>query len=115
MSRRGSVWLVALLLGCGPKIESQTFAEFPALPSDQEIQVFPEDLPECPYEQVGIIASESVEATKKRASEMGAHAVIGTALAKARPTDPRKNICGTRKCVQYNTVAIRFTDPECMH
>ena len=43
---------------------------------------------------------------------MGADGVIGTILAQEGQSD-RASTCGTPNCVQYNTVAIRFTDPSC--
>ncbi len=101
------------LIGCGPKVMSQVKVALDPLPPDQEVMVFATDLPECAYEVVGIIASNDLEATKKRAREMGADGVIGTVLAESGSSASRAGACGTPSCVQYNAVAIRFTDPSC--
>jgi len=75
--------------------------------------VFASELPTCAYEEVGLIASEDLDATLKQARQMGADGVIGTVLAEAdRPAGDRST-CGTPNCVKYNTVAIRFTDRTC--
>ncbi len=102
-----------VLIGCGPKVMSQVKVALDPLPPDHEVMVFATDLPECAYEVVGIIASNDLEATKQRAREMGADGVIGTVLAESDSSAGRAGACGTPNCVQFNTVAIRFTDPSC--
>ncbi len=113
MSRTCLLVAAVLLIGCGPKVMSQVKLELDPLPPDQDVTVFASDLPECAYEVVGIIASDALEATKKRAREMGADGVIGTVLAESESTASQAGACGTSRCVQFNTVAIRFTDPGC--
>ncbi len=113
MSRTCLLLAAVLLIGCGPKIKSQVKVALDPLPPDQDVMVFATDLPECAYEVVGIIASNDLEATKQRAREMGADGVIGTVLAESDSSAGRAGACGTPNCVQFNTVAIRFTDPGC--
>jgi hypothetical protein len=104
---------LTLLAACGPKIKSQARVELDPLPADYEVKVFADELPRCAYEEVGIIGSRDLDATLDRARKMGADGVIGTVLAEAGRTPDDAGICGTPNCVQYNTVAIRFTDPTC--
>jgi len=81
MSRRTSLIAVLLLAACGPKVQSMTKVELDPLPGDHEVKVFADALPQCPYEEVGIIASKDLDATLDRARKMGADGVIGTVLA----------------------------------
>ncbi len=114
MSKR--VWLLAAMVfatACGPSMKTQVRVELDPLPADHEVKVFASDLPTCAYEEVGLIASEDLDATLKKARQMGADGVIGTILAEAGRPAGDARICGTPNCVQYNTVAIRFTDPAC--
>lgn len=104
---------LVLLAACGPKIKSQTRVELDPLPADHEVKVFADELPRCAYEEVGIIGSKDLDATLDRARKMGADGVIGTVLAEAARAPSDTSICGTPSCIQYNTVAIRFTDPTC--
>lgn len=115
MSRTCLVLAAVLLTGCGPKVKSQTKVTLDPLPPDRAVKVFAADLPGCVYEVVGIIASDDLEATIRRAREMGADGVIGTVLAQSGSSASQASICGTPNCLQYNTVAIRFTDPSCTH
>ncbi len=113
MSRR--TWMIAaaaLAAACGPGVKKYVIVELDPLPSTAEVKVFASDLPSCEYEQVGLIASQDLEETLKEARQMGADGVIGTVLA--QQGQPQKAaICGTPNCLQYNTVAVRFTDPSC--
>lgn len=114
MSKR--FWLIAaMVLGvaCGPSMKTQVRVELDPLPADYEVKVFASDLPTCEYQEVGLIASEDLEATLKKAREMGADGVIGTVLAEAGRRASDTSTCATPNCVKYNTVAIRFTDPAC--
>jgi len=104
---------LVLLAACGPKIKSQARVQLDPLPANTEVKVFADELPRCAYEEVGIIGSEDLDATLDRARQMGADGVIGTVLAEAGRKPADTTICGTPNCVQYNTVAIRFTDPTC--
>lgn len=112
MSRPVFLFLIVVLAACGPKVKSQVRVQLDPLPSDHEVKVFASDLPRCSYEEVGLIASDDMEKTLNRARDMGADGVIGTILAERERSDAVA-ICGTPNCVQYNTVAIRFTDPSC--
>lgn len=115
MSNRALLFPILLLVACGPKVESRARVQLDPLPKDSEVKVFAGDLPTCPYEQVGLIASEDLGATLNRAREMGANGVIGTVLADTASSASRQSPwCPTTNCIHYNTVAIRFTDPECV-
>lgn len=107
------ILIVLALLACGPSLKTQVQVKLDPLPADADVKVFPDSLPSCPYEQVGLIASQSLDETLSAAREMGADGVIGTVLAK-HPTEQKEPpLCGTVRCVEYNTVAIRFADPDC--
>jgi hypothetical protein len=112
MPKRALFFLLLALAACGPKLKSQVKVQLDPLPSDYDVKVFATDLPTCAYEEVGLIASDDLEKTLSKARKMGADGVIGTILAQEGQTD-RASSCGTLNCVQYNTVAIRFTDPSC--
>jgi hypothetical protein len=112
MSKSVFLFLVVALAACGPKVKSQVMVQLDPLPSDHEVKVFASDLPRCPYEEVGLIAANDMKRTLNRARDMGADGVIGTVLAQEAKSDAVA-ICGTPNCVQYNTVAIRFTNPSC--
>lgn len=114
MSVRASLILVVLVAACGPKVKSHAVVKLDPLPEDTEVKVFATDGPTCPYQQVGLIASEDLGATLNRARDMGADAVIGTILADSSSAASKSSPwCSTTNCIQYNTVAIRFTDPQC--
>jgi len=113
MPKCARLFVVVLLVACGPSMKTQVRVELDPLPADQEVKVFASDLPTCEYQEVGLIASEDLDATLKKAREMGADGVIGTVLAEAGRPAGDSGTCGTPNCVKYNTVAIRFTDPAC--
>ena len=112
MSKPVFLFLVVALAACGPKVKSQVRVQLDPLPADHAVKVFASDLPRCPYEEVGLIASNDMKRTLNRARDMGADGVIGTVLAQEGKSDAVA-ICGTPNCVQYNTVAIRFADTSC--
>jgi hypothetical protein len=113
-------FLALVFLACGPSIKTQTMVQLEPLPSDSSVAVFADSLPKCPYEQVGLIASQDMEKTLDAARKMGADGVIGTVAATKKPSGEYDEeygkeppLCGTPNCVAYNTVAIRFSDPSC--
>jgi hypothetical protein len=107
-------FLLALaFLACSPSLKTQVQVQLQPLPSDADVKVFPDSLPACPYQQVGLIASHDMDKTLKAARRMGADGVIGTVLATPSKDPDGAPLCGTRKCVEFNTVAIRFEDPSC--
>jgi hypothetical protein len=111
MSKR--VVMLLVLAACGPSLKTQVKVELEPLPADQEVKVFAAELPTCAYQEVGLIASQSLKKTIDAARKMGADGVIGTVLAQEDGSGSEPGICGTLKCIQYNTLAIRFTDPAC--
>lgn len=114
MSKRtGLFTAIVLAAACGPSMKTQVRVELDPLPADHEVKVFASDLPTCAYQEVGLIASEDLDATLKKARQMGADGVIGTVLAEAARPAGDRSTCGTPNCVKFNTVAIRFTDPAC--
>lgn len=111
MSKRMVVLLV--LVACGPGVKTQVKVQLDPLPANHEVKVFADALPSCDYEEVGLIASEDLEKTLDTARGMGADGVIGTVLAEGEASGRSAAVCGTPNCLQFNTLAIRFTDPEC--
>ena len=113
MPKCARLFVIVLVAACGPSMKTQVRVELDPLPADHEVQVFASDLPTCAYQEVGLIASEDLDATLKKARQMGADGVIGTVLAEAGRPAGDSSTCATPNCVKYNTVAIRFTDPAC--
>lgn len=113
MHRLALAVTAALVVACGARIKSYNYMELPPLPADQEVAVFADVLPTCPYDQVGLIASDDMKDTLERARQMGADGVIGTPQAESDTGGAKAAVCGTPRCVTFNTVAIRFTDPTC--
>jgi hypothetical protein len=113
--KRACLILFALTAACGPKVKSHATLKLDPLPAGVDVAVFADSLPVCQYEQVGLIGSEDLESTLNRAREMGADGVIGTILAANPGAGPDPVQCGTPRCPQFNTVAIRFANPDCRH
>jgi hypothetical protein len=112
------------LAGCAPNVRGVWFDERPApRPADHPIQLYSTRVPECPYEEVGLIQSREstlalrtpmqdvLDALRRGAREMGGDAVILRPIEatsaggeSAAPLNPSAGLGGT---------VIRFTDPNC--
>ncbi len=78
---------VAAVSGCSPAVRSTAFVQRPSMPTDHEIRIYRATMPECPYEEIGIVSSRQrnklismdkvLEAAKERARKMGGDAIIG--------------------------------------
>jgi hypothetical protein len=112
-----------IIAGCGPRVRSARFGEQPAPREDgPPIQVFSTRLPECPYEELGLVRVEKghgltslqamLDAMRDRARRMGGDAVVGVGHistaeggATAGSVTTGAGLAGT---------VIRFTDAGCI-
>jgi hypothetical protein len=79
--------LAMVMAGCGPSIQSTRFMAARPEPTSGEILLYSTKLPECPYDEVGLISGKRrnfwvsmedvLEEMKVRAREMGGHAIVG--------------------------------------
>jgi hypothetical protein len=128
-SRPGLAGALLLLLaaapaGCAPNVRAVWFDERPTpRPADHPIQLYSTRVPDCPYEEVGLIQARQatlpvgttmqdvLAALRRGTREMGGDAVILRSIDSpaggseaAAPLNPSVGLGGT---------VIRFTDPEC--
>ena len=102
------------LAGCGPNIQTFALSEpYPARGPAEPIVVSSVAIPECPYEELGLVTVREtfdvhgpaiLEAVKDEARRLGGDAVLGLTpvhKVKGRGGD---GLTGT---------VVRFTDPEC--
>lgn len=79
--------LASVLAGCSPAIQSATFQEFEPRPTNHEIRLYGESVPQCEYVEVGTLQvtkrnafvsiEEVTQAMQDEARKMGGEAVIG--------------------------------------
>ncbi|HEX7118409.1 MAG TPA: hypothetical protein VF212_06455 [Longimicrobiales bacterium] len=119
-----TIGIGSLLLACGPAVRSTPFGDFPPRPAGEEIRLYSTKLPECPYEEIGLISAtrkdpwtpmeEVLAALLERVRQMGGQAVVGlgevqrvgsgTVVGQAVSLDRESALSGT---------VIRFTEPDC--
>lgn len=115
--------ILGILAGCGPRVRSAQFGEQPApREGGPPIQVLSTKLPECPYEELGLVRVEKghgltslqamLDAMRDRARRMGGDAVVGVG-----------HISAVEGSVSAGTVTtagglagtvVRYTDAACM-
>lgn len=113
-----------LTAGCGPAIQSTRFRDTVPEPTTGEILLYSLKLPECPYDELGLISGKRrgfltslddvLERMRERVREMGGHAIVGlgasevvtgaSGVGQAVTVDTTDRLAGT---------VIRFTDPDC--
>lgn len=119
-----SVWtvltlgLLACSAGCSPVVRSIRIGEsFPPRPVSSDVQLYSVRLPDCPFEEIGLLdmekepgflatpsSEERVDAMKTKARQMGGDAIIG--LAQLPPAEGfRGGLSGT---------VIRFPAGACV-
>lgn len=112
-----------LLAGCGPAVQSTPFASFPARPAEHPIRLYSTKVPECPYEEVGLVSArrryglvvsmtEVLEALKARAREMGGDAVLRVSEGRVVSGGGQDAVTVSSTSVLSGTV-IRFARPDC--
>jgi hypothetical protein len=114
----------AFLAGCGPAIQSANFSTPAPEPTTAEILLYSTKLPECPYEEVGLISGRSrvfwtsqeavLAHMRERAREMGGDAIVG--LGTSEVVTGGTHVAGTVNVNSANRMAgtvVRFTDPDC--
>jgi len=116
--------LCLAIVACAPALRSTTFQSFPPQPTDYPIAIFRTKLPECPYDEVGIVSSRQrnklismasvMEALKSRAREMGGDAIV--ALSESNEV---QGLIGQSGLVDRDSVlsgtVIRFRSRDCAH
>jgi len=131
--------LSALLAGCSPAVRSTVFVDRPPKPADQPIRVYRTLLPQCPYEEIGLVTSgqgnkftsteAALDALRTRAREMGGDAVIGLSYSEERaggmllpsyrspvnpfPQPPSYTVVPGAALTTLSATVVRFTDPQC--
>ena len=100
------------LAGCGPSIRlTQLAPAHPSLPPEAEIMVSSVGIPECPFEELGLVTvrrnedgSVLLEVMKSEARRIGGHALVGL---EAVPRVPDHAAAGLTATI------VRFTDATC--
>lgn len=109
--------LLGCSAGCSPVVRSTRIGgSFPPRPVSSDVQLYSVRLPECPFEEIGLIdmekepgffrrsSEERLDAMKTKARQMGGDAIIG--LAQLPPTEGfRGGLTGT---------VIRFPAGPCV-
>ena len=78
------------LTACSRGLDSAVFIPAPPLPADEVVRIYRTLTPACPYEELGVVKwtegagwtdlQDGVELMRRRAREMGGHAIIGFSL-----------------------------------
>ena len=109
----------ATLGACSPGVRATSFGSFFPRPDDHPIQVYRSTIPECQFEEVGIVSSRRensfismdkvLEALRIKARELGGDAVIGVS-----ETNEARNVrFGVDNDMVLSGTIIRFTDQDC--
>jgi hypothetical protein len=113
-----------MAIGCAPGVSSTRFSEVAPHPADHEIRLYSTLVPECPYEELGLVSGKAkvpwtsgdavLASVRDRARAMGGDAIVGlgqvrrvtggTAVGESVSLDTTTELSGT---------VVRFTDPEC--
>lgn len=128
---RSVVSAVALLVAvmataCGPSIDSARFTGAPAPQTrTAEVQVFSAKLPECEFEELGIVTGkrrmvwtsldEVLAALRVRAREMGGDAIVRLGAAESVQAGVYEGGANVNTAPSLTGTVIRFTDPGCVH
>lgn len=106
---------VAALAACAPSIDTTMLGgPYPPRRSDEEILTYSTRLPECPYDEVAVLAGfesdltrsldDTLDALKAEARRLGADAIVNLQRIERGGESRRSGYTGT---------AIRFTDEGC--
>lgn len=121
---------VILLLGsltataCGPTIKSARFTSAPARPDTTEIELYSAKLPECPFDELGIVSGKSeffwnsmediLDGMKSRARAMGGDAIVGVGSAEVvNGGTSYGNSVSISTSAGLSGTVVRFSDPDC--
>lgn len=120
---------VIVLLGilaaasCGPRIQSARFTSVPARPPATEIRLYSAKLPECPFEELGLVSGKAryfwnsmddiLDSLKSRARAMGGDAIVSLNSAELVNGATQHGNVSTQAGI-FGTV-VRFSDPDCIH
>ena len=101
------------LLGCGLSIRTTPLSgPYPPRPADAEVLVWSVDIPECPFEELGLMTVREgygargpavLVGMKREARRMGGDALIGLRFASSR-SGGRPGLSAT---------VVRFSSAEC--
>ena len=117
--------LATAVASCGPSIDSARFDGAPRpQPRTAEVQIFSAKLPECPFEELGIVTGkrkvvwtsldEVLDALRVRAREMGGDAIVRLGAAEAVSAGMYPNGTSVNTSPSLSGTVIRFTDPGCV-
>jgi hypothetical protein len=113
-----------VVTGCAPSVQATRFSQLPPRPTDQEVLLYSTKIPECPYDEIGLVSGKPrtpwtsgdrvLAAVRARALELGGDAIVGlgqvrrvtggTAVGESVSLDTTTDLTGT---------IVRFTDPDC--
>lgn len=134
--RISTVVLVLLLAGCGPTVQSMTLSpeQFPARQADHPIPIYRSSVPQCAFEEVGLLIGSPrwrsldrlAERMRADARRMGGDAIIalstpqpasggsvvGVSMQDASPALIVGTVAGDESR-QFVATVIRFADPLC--
>jgi hypothetical protein len=125
MQRSSFIPLAALLFAaCGASVHSARFVTRDPRPPGQEVIVYSSKLPECAYEEIGVVTGsprtgftsmqDVLEAVRERARKLGGDAIVG--LGPARHVSGA-SVVGETISIDSKTslsgTVVRFTDEGC--
>ena len=124
MRMRSLLATTALLAACGPSIQSARFQDVSPGPSADRILLFSSKLPECPYEEVGLITGKSrgfwtslesvLEGMRDHARDMGGDAIVGLGTSEVVTGGSQAgNSVNVHTADRLTGTVVRFSDPDC--
>jgi hypothetical protein len=109
-----------LTTACAPHIESAQFNAAPAPTRVQDVRVYTTKVPDCDYDEVGIVSGPAtdlftslqkiVDAMRTRAAAMGGDALVNLRLAAPVTTEAVPGTSAPGK-PGYLATVVRFTTP----
>lgn len=111
---------------CGPSIQSARFTSAPPRPDASEIRLYSAKLPECPFEELGIVHGKGryfwnsmddiLDGMKSRARAMGGDAIVSLTSGEVvhGATQTGESVAIATAAGMSGTV-VRFSNSECLH
>jgi hypothetical protein len=126
VSAAAALLLAGSAAGCGPSIDSARFNGAPRpQPRTAEVQIFSAKLPECAFEELGIVTGkrrvswtsldEVLEALRVRAREMGGDAIVRLGASEAVEAGVYQGGANVGTVPSLSGTVIRFSNPGCVH
>jgi hypothetical protein len=125
LTRAAVLLAVVMTTACAPQVRSVRFdgAAEPR-PDTHPIRIYSSRVPDCPYEEMGLVRAREapaaigtsmealLEAMRVRARRMGGDAIVGIAQAGTPDGSPASGVSLNASDGLSGTV-VRFTDPAC--